>query len=429
MIIAGVGLTVVLVLAVGIAVARKIDGDSAHFLVAGRRLGIPLVAVSLTAAAVDSNATVGNTDLTSQFGFWSGASLAIGLAICLTLTGIFLAKPMSRMKLFTLADFFRIRYNRPTEVVASVIMIVSFVTLLAGNLVACGFLLERFANIPYDWGVILAVTLVFAYTVAGGLFSDAYTAAIQTTITVIAAISLLVWVALSYGIVIPEGMGPFDLGQLTDSAQGAPINGAPLLALGVGDIVAIDFMQRIFGAKSPEVARRACFAAAIGTASIGTIFAIVALTVTSVLGLSAEDGPVLFTLLADYAPPVIAILVLSGIVAASFSTASGAILATSAIAVRNIFGVRRVASVKEEGVRDPLLLWTRVAMIPIVLLGIAIALKVAQTGILLTLAFDLMLAGLLVPFILGLFWKRGGTRAAVAALVVGVTVRLTLFAL
>jgi SSS family solute:Na+ symporter len=428
MIIAGVGLTVVLVLVVGIAVARKIDGDSAHFLVAGRRLGIPLVAVSLTAAAVDSNATVGNTDLTSQFGFWSGASLALGLAICLTLTGIFLAKPMSRMKLFTLADFFRIRYNRTTEVVASIIMIVSFVTLLAGNLVACGFLLERFANIPYDWGVIIAVTLVLAYTIAGGLFSDAYTAAIQTTITVIAAISLLVWVALSYGIVIPEGMGPFDLGQLTDPAQGAPINWATLIALGVGDIVAIDFMQRIFGAKSPEVARRACFAGAIGTAAIGTIFAVVALTVTSVLGISVEDGPVLFTLLADYAPPVIAILVLSGIVAASFSTASGAILATSAIAVRNIFNVRRPADAAD-GTPDPLLRWTRLAMIPMVVAGSFLAIRVSQTGILLTLAFDLMLACLAAPFILGVFWRRPGVSAALGAAAVGFVVRMAFLAL
>ena len=111
MIILGIGITVLAVLIVGIAVARKIDGDSANYLVAGRRLGVPLVAVSLTAAAVDSNATVGNTDLTSQFGFWAGASLAIGLAICLLLSGLFLAKPMNRMKLFTLGDFFRIRYS------------------------------------------------------------------------------------------------------------------------------------------------------------------------------------------------------------------------------------------------------------------------------------------------------------------------------
>ncbi|PRC61481.1 hypothetical protein C6A85_08600, partial [Mycobacterium sp. ITM-2017-0098] len=41
------------------------------------------------------------------------------------------------------------------------------------------------------------------------------------------------------------------------------------------------------------------------------------------------------------------------------------------------------------------------------------AIYVQQTGILLTLAFDLMLACLVVPFILGLVWRRGTTAAAV----------------
>jgi SSS family solute:Na+ symporter len=430
MIILGIGITVLAVLIVGIAVARKIDGDSANYLVAGRRLGVPLVAVSLTAAAVDSNATVGNTDLTSQFGFWAGASLAIGLAICLLLAGLFLAKPMNRMKLFTLGDFFRIRYSRPMEVIASILMIISFTTLLAGNLVACGFLLERFANIPYEWGVILSVALVLSYTIAGGLFSDAYTAAIQTTITVVAAIALLIWVAISFGIVIPEGMGPFDFGQLTDPAQGAPINWATLVALGIGDLVAIDFMQRIFGAKSPEVARRACYIGAAGTALIGTIFALVALSATAVLGITVEDGPVLFTLLDEYAPPLLAILVLSGIVAASFSTASGAILATSAVAVRNIFNVRRVhAGAANTEVRDPLLRWTRLAMFPIVVAGVLLAIRVSNTGILLTLAFDLMLACLAAPFLLGIFWRRPGVAAALVGATVGFAVRMVFLVL
>lgn len=425
MIIFGVALSVVLVLVVGIVVARKVDGDSSNYLVAGRRLGVPLVAVSLTAAAVDANATVGNTDLTSQFGFWSGASLAIGLALCLLLTGLFLAKRMNAMKLFTLGDFFRLRYGRSTEVLASVLMIVSFTILLAGNLVACGFLLQVFAGIPYVWGVILAVTLVLAYTVAGGLFSDAYTAAIQTTITVVAVIVLLIWVALSFGIVIPEGMGPFDLGQLSDPAQGAPINWATLVSLAIGDIVAIDFMQRVFGARSPRVAQRACFWAAGLTAGIGSVFAIVALSASAALGLSVDDGPILYTLLGDYAPPIIAILVLSGIVAASFSTASGAMLATSAIAVRNVFRVRRHSGSGP----DPLLRWTRIAMVPFVIAGAFLAIRVSQTGILLTLAFDLMLACLAAPFLLGVFWKRPGAVASLAAIGVGFVVRMVFLAL
>ena len=425
MVITGVGISVLVVVVVGILVARKVDGDSAKYLVAGRSLGLPLVAVSLMAAAVDSNATVGNTDLSSGFGFWAGASLAIGLAICLLLTGLFIAAPMNRMGLFTLGDFYRLRYGRGVEVVASVLMIFAFTILLAGNLVAVGFLLEVFTPLPYTAGVVLAVALVLLYTVFGGMFSDAYTAVIQVAITVVATVVLLGWVGSTYGWQVADGLGPFDTAQLTDTAAGAPVNWATLLSLGIGDIVAIDFMQRIFAARSPEVARRSCLIGAAGTAGIGVAYAMVALTTSAALGLSAEDGPVLFTLLADHAPAWLAVLVLSGIVAASFSTASGAILATSAVAVRNIFGVRRTVLTGA----DPLLRWTRIAMLPIVVLGILIALRVAQTGILLTLAFDLMLAGLVVPFLLGLFWRRGGTSAAVAAMVAGLGVRLVLFAL
>ncbi|WP_188037605.1 sodium:solute symporter family protein [Actinotalea sp. JY-7885] len=429
MIIAGVGLSVLAVVLVGILVARKVDGDSANFLVAGRRLGVPLVAASLTAAAVDSNATVGNTDLTSAFGFWSGASLALGLAICLLLTGLFLARPMNRMRLFTLADFYRLRYGRGVEVAASVLMIFAFAILMAGNLVACGFLLEMFLGIDYTQGVLIAVVLVLVYTIGGGMFSDAYTAAIQITITAFATVALLWWVGSTIGFAIPEGMGPFDLEQLTSTDAGAPINWATLISLGIGDIVAIDFMQRIFSAKNPEVARRSCFAGAAGTAVVGVSYALVSLAAVSAFGLDMGDGPVLFSLLADHAPPALTILVLSGIVAASFSTASGAILATSAVAVRNIIGIRRVAPVAAGDGRDPLLRWTRLAMIPVVVLGVTVALEVAQTGILLTLAFDLMLACLVVPFLLGLFWRRGGTRAAVAAMGTGLVVRLGLFVL
>lgn len=66
-------------------------------------------------------------------------------------------------------------------------------------------------------------------------------------------------------------------------------------------------------------------------------------------------------------------------------------------------------------------------MVPMTLFSILFAVYVQQTGILLTLAFDLMLACLAVPFILGLVWRRGTTTAAVAAIGVGFVVRIVLF--
>lgn len=425
MIIAGVGITVLLVLIVGLAVARRVEGDSANYLVAGRSLGVPLVAISLTAAAVDANATVGNTDLTAQFGFWAGAALPIGLAICLTLTGLLLAKPMNRMKLLTLGDYFRLRYNRPTEIASSILLIISFTVLLAGNLVACGYLLQKFANIPYAWGIIVSVVLIAAYTMAGGLVSSAYAGLVQTVITVVSSIALLIWVMLSFGIVAPEGMGPFDFEQLTSQTAGAPINWATLVALGIGDLVAVDLIQRVLSAKNPKVAQRACFAGAIGTAVIGVVFSLVALTAVAVLEISPADGPVLFTLMDDYAPALIAVLVLSGVIAASFTTASGALLSCAGLTVRNIFGVRRDVT----SGNDPLLRWTRLAMVPVFIVGAYFAIQVAQTGSLLVLAFDLMLASLAAPFLLGVYWKRPGVVAALTAAAVGFGSRIVFLVL
>ncbi len=143
MILLGVTATVLLVVGIGLAVSRRVAGDSTDYLVAGRGLSVTLTGAALMGSAVDSNATLGNTDLAASFGFWAGAALPLGLALCLLLTGVFVAKPMNRMGLITLPDFYRRTYGRGVEVAAALLMIFAFCLLLAGNLVAGGFLLER----------------------------------------------------------------------------------------------------------------------------------------------------------------------------------------------------------------------------------------------------------------------------------------------
>jgi SSS family solute:Na+ symporter len=423
MVLLGVGISIAVVVLVGFLVSRRIAGDSANFLVGGRTLPLVLVGGALMGSAVDTNATLGNTDLASQFGFWAGACLPLGLALCLFFTGLFFAKPMNRMGLTSFPDYYRLRFGRAVEVAASVMLILGFCILVAGNLVAGGFLFNYFLGIPYWLGTVVIAVLAVAYTGTGGLLADAYTAIIQMTMILVGAVGLLIWMATTHGLSIEEGMGPLDLGQMTDPAQGATVNWATLIALGIGDIVAIDFMQRVFAAKSPETARRACFGAAAGVVAICVPFGLVVLSAKAFL--PAElDGPILLVLLDGYAPLALTILVLCGLVGASMSTANGAILAISNVSVRNLGGVRRMRVADQ---RDPLLRATRIAMVPVTLLAIAIAIYVKQTGILLTLAFDLLLACLVVPFVLGLIWRRGTTTAALVSLVVGLTVRLVLF--
>ncbi|MUV88633.1 sodium:solute symporter [Halapricum sp. CBA1109] len=445
----GVAASIIVMLAVGFYVSKKINGDSINYIVAGRGLILPLAAATLMAQSLDANATLGNTDLTASFGFWAGAALPIGLATCLFITGAFFAKPMNRMNLTTLPDFYRRKYGHTTEILASVIMATAYAFLLAGNLVAGGYLFQTFVGTSYTVGVLFITVIVFAYTIAGGLFAVAYTDVIQAAVAFVGSIALIIFVATNYGITIPSGMGPANLGQLTDPSQGAYINLATIVALGLGDIVAIDFMERVFAADSPETAQRACFIGGIGTLVIGIPFSIVALSsgsILSSLGVAAGDQAVLYVLLQNAVPPWLAALVIAGIVAASFSTSDGAILGTSAVMARNVLGVRvdeekaADSQVAADGGTeskgwfgsgsDKLLKTTRLMAIPFTLLGVFFALRVSATGMLLVLAFDIMLAGALVPLVFGLYWPSlANTPAAITSMVAGSLTRLVFFVL
>ncbi|WP_229772806.1 sodium:solute symporter family protein [Halarchaeum nitratireducens] len=437
---------VAVMLGVGFYVSRKVKGDSVNYIVAGRGLILPLAAATLMAQSLDSNATLGNTDLVASAGFWAGAALPVGLATCLFLTGLFFAKPMNRMNLVTLPDFYRRKYGRVVEVLSSGVMLLAYAFLLAGNLVAGGYLFQIFLGFDYTIGVVAIAAIIFSYTVAGGLFSVAYTDVIQAGIALVGSLALIVYVATNYGITVPSGMGPTAFGQLTNPAQGAYINWASIIALGLGDIVAIDFMERVFAADDPETAQKACFIGSAGTLIIGIPFSVVALSMPSILssiGVQSGSEAMLYTLLQTGVPTWLAILVLGGIVAASFSTGDGAILGTSAVLARNVVGIRvdenapddehEAADADDDLVdtdADKLLTTTRIMAVPVTVLGVFFALQVAQTGMLLLLAFDVMLAALLVPFVFGLFKPDFATRqAALASILAGSLTRLVLFAL
>ena len=95
-----------------------------------------VVAVTLGAQSIDSNAILGNADLSYKFHFYDGAVLPIGLGLSLILNAIFLARHINREEgILTLPDVFGKRYGKLPELLVSIATIVSFMMLLAGNLV------------------------------------------------------------------------------------------------------------------------------------------------------------------------------------------------------------------------------------------------------------------------------------------------------
>ena len=116
---------------------------------------------------------------------------------------------------------------------------------------------------------------------------------------------------------------------------------------------------------------------------------------------------------------------LIGIVAASMSTADGAILAMGTVWSHNI--TRQLDSWYPALVTpDNLLTVARLSTIPFTLAATIIASEERQTGYLLIVAFDIMLAGVVAPLFGCFYTKTPSPRAALLSVLSGVITRVVL---
>src|ERR687890_1207182 len=365
----GYGIAVLAFLAVSLTVgtltSRLVKKSSKRFMIAGKSLPLFFVGTMLAAQAIDGNSSLGNASLVYQFGFWAGAAIPIGLGVCLVLTGAFYGKRLNKMAMLTLPDFYYRRFGYGAEGMSSVLMTISFIVLVAGNFAASGFILSTVLQIDFFWAMLIASIIVLVYTFAGGLFSSAYTDIFQIYLAIGAFWAAFIFFAagaagVDFSTILGNAPpGYLDLSGLTDMGNGALVNWAGILALGLGDIVALDFMERVFAAKDGNTARNG---ALMGGAL--TLFTVIPTSMMGIVALfflpNLADPFTAFPELAiDHMPFAIGVAMLMGVLGASMSTANGGLLAISSVMSRNIVQrdiLKRM--LKKPGMEDKKLLTT-----------------------------------------------------------------------
>jgi solute:Na+ symporter, SSS family len=435
----GYGVAVIAFLAlsliVGTFTSRLVRKSSKRYMIAGKSLPLFFVGTMLAAQAIDGNSSLGNVSLVYQFGFWAGAAIPIGLGVCLVLTGTVYGKKLNKMALLTLPDFYYRRYGNGAEGISGILMMISFIVLVAGNFAASGFILSTVLGIDFFWAMLIAAIVVLIYTYAGGLFSSAYTDIFQIYLAIGAFWAAFIFFAagfsgIDFGTILGSAPpGYLDLSGLTDIQNGALINWAGIMALGLGDIVALDFMERVFAAKDGRTAQRG--------ALMGAALTFLTVVPTSMMGIVAlyllpnlTDPFTAYPELAiNHMPFAIGVSLLMGVLGASMSTANGGLLAISSVMSRNIIQrdiLKRV--LKKPGLEDrKLLITTRIFSIPMMVAAFVLGYFLPQPGVYLILAFDIVFAGAWAPLTLGLFWKKANMPAAIASLIVGSAIRLLMF--
>jgi SSS family solute:Na+ symporter len=413
-------------LAVGLYTYTQVRGSGERFAVCEKSMPFMVIGTALLAQAVDGNATLGNTALTFSSGVWAGLAIPLGLALSLFVVGKFLAGPLNGMNLLSLPEFFFHRYSKATEGLVSVLTVVCFTIVIAGNLSAVAWILSVVSGLSYGTSLVIATAVILSYTIAGGLYSAIWTDVFQIHVALIGFVAAAVWLLWTQGwstIAAAVPVERLSLSGLTSLQAGALPNWAGIISLGLGNAMALDFMERVFAAKSPEVAKRSCYYAGALTLVIGGCATLLGLAAVGTLNSVSDSRMVLATYGLGHLPYWMAVMVFIGVLGASMSTANGAMLVISVVLSRNIFQRWTNREISDR----KMLSLSRWMALPTAIAGACVAYFRPEPGILLVVAFDIVFAGCVVPLFFGVYWKKATSAGAIASILTGTFARFIAF--
>lgn len=412
---------------IGLWASRRV-GSEADYFVAGRRLGLPLVTLSLLATWFGAETCLGASGAIYEKGLSGARADPFGYALCLLLMGVFLARRLAVGRYLTLGDLYRERFGSRAERLAVLLLVPSSLTWGAAQVRAFGQVLAVTGSIEVDTAIVVSAALVVGYTFLGGLMGDVLTDAFQGVLLAVGLVALLVVSLASLGDpgTVEAGAAVARVGAGVQTALGAerlrllPAEESAWVQIDrwsvpvLGSLIAQELIARVLGARSPAVARRGALLACGAYLLLGAIPVTLGLLGPALVPGLEQPEQLLPVLARRHFPPLVYLLFACALMAAILSTIDSILLSASALLSHNLL-VPALRMTEERGK-----LWLGRG---VVVLAGAVCLVVAlqADGIyeLVETASTLGTAGILVTTLAALFLERRDEGAAVAALVVG----------
>ena len=404
--------------------------DSADFLVAGRRLGPALYTGTMAAVVLGGASTVGGVGLGYKYGI-SGMWLVVSIAVGLLLLSLVFAGRIQRLKVYTVAQMLKLRYGVDATAASGIVMVAYTLMLSVTSTIAYATVFNVLFNTNRTLSVIIGGAIVMLYSSIGGMWSITLTDMVQFVLKTIGIFFLLLpftWNKAGGLDGIRERAGDvvFDLGAI-----GVPTIITFFVVYSFGMLIGQDIWQRVFTARSPGVAKWGGTTAALYCVLYGVAGAVIGMAASTFLpNVKAKDD--VYAQIAETILPVgISGIVLAAAVAAMMSTASGALIATATVAKTDVKPlllrlIGRDAPQEQDAERD-----VHSDRLYVVVLGIAVIVIAALLNDVvaaLTIAYDILVGGLLVAILGGFLWKRATGAGALWSMGVGTVVTLgTLF--
>jgi len=392
-------------------------------MLAGRSLPMVLSTSALFATWFGSETIFGASSEFLEGGLLAVIEDPFGAALCLILFGFFFARRLYAMKLLTLGDFFRVRFGKKSELVASVFMVPSYFGYAAGQLVALGLILNVVVGIPLWQGVVISSLVVTVYTYVGGMWAISITDFVQGIVIIVGLLVLAVVLNEKAGGLhqVFSGTPPETFRFFPEPSSTNVIKYfAAWSVLGLGSIPSQDVFQRAMSSGSARVAERSCYYSGMLYLTVAMLPLFITLCAKQLQsGQDIGDTQlVLPALVMAYTSMPVQILFFGALLSAIMSTTSSAILAPAAILSENI--VRPMLNGKLSD--RQLLFWTRTSIL--IISGASTVMACLNTNIygLVAGSSIMSLVSLFVPLAAGMYWRRATPAGALLSRAVGMGV-------
>ena len=401
--------------------------DSADFLVAGRRLGPTLYTGTMAAVVLGGASTVGGVGLGYEYGL-SGMWLVVAIAVGLLALSLLFAGRIQRLRVYTVAQMLKLRYGMDATSASGVVMVAYTLMLSVTSTIAYATVFNVLFGTNRTVSVIIGGAIVMLYSAIGGMWSITLTDMVQFVLKTIGIFALLLpftWHRAGGldGIRERAGDAVFDVGAI-----GTQTIITFFVVYSFGMLIGQDIWQRVFTARSPRVAKWGGTAAAVYCLFYGVAGALIGAAASTFLS-DVEASDDVYAQIAESILPVgISGVVLAAAVAAMMSTASGALIATATVARTDVMPLlgrligRGEETADVDDARDVNSDRRYVVVLGIVVIVIAALLNDVVAA--LTVAYDILVGGLLVSILGGFLWRRATGTGALWSMIAGTVVTL-----
>ena len=402
-------------LAIGLA-GKKNSGTMTEMLTAGRSGGLFVMVCTYIGANVGNGTIVGGAQNGAEYGI-GGIWWNLGGVFSTLLFALVMSRMLYRKGYVTIPDLIRDRYQSQTaSVLMAILNICATLGIMAAQIMAGSALFGALGLNP-TLGAVLVGVVVFFYSAISGMWGVMMTDSVQTVIIFFSTVACLVVIAMNGGFdaisaILPETafeLVPFSTETLVMMLVPGMLNG----------LISGAAFQRTTSCKDEKVAFRAPIIAAFALIPFGVIPVIIGMYGRAMFP-DAPSVSILFTVMLEKMPPVLAGLMVSAVLSAVMSTIDIGLLNITANTVNDIY----YKTINPNASEKTLARLSMGVTFGSGLIALYLALSSSNIVTLLSSAYALMNAGALVMVLGGVFWKKGTKEGAIASAVCGMAMIL-----